>query len=119
MTSRQRFQVDIKQNHQPFVRELMNKLGNVSSADAIGFLIETQINAALARLEPVFRVSQPATEIPRSATDNLQHVANCNKPQQHQPQDEARSHQSSKNVTNSHATPHDDAANALDALLSA
>jgi hypothetical protein len=88
---------------------LMRKLGNVSSADAIGFLIETQMPAALARLEPVLRVSQPATE-------SSQPVANPNKSQQHQPQDVARSHQLS---TASHTTPQDDATNALDALLSA
>ena len=107
-----RLQVDIKPNHQPSVRELMQKLGNVSSADAIGFLIETQMSAALARLEPVLRVSQVATESP-------QHVANPNKRQQHQPQDVTRSHQSSKNVTTTHSTSQDDATNALDALLSA
>ena len=90
----------------------MKKLGNVSSADAIGFLIETQMSAALARLEPVLRVSQLATESP-------QPVANPNKPQQHQPQDVPRSHQLSKNVTTTHGTPQDDATNALDALLSA
>jgi hypothetical protein len=111
-----RFQVDIKPNHQPFVRQLMKKLGNVSSADAIGFLIETQMSAALARLEPVLRVPQLATSSPRSATENLRSVTGCTTPQQDQPQDVARSHQLS---TASHTTPQDDATNALDALLSA
>lgn len=107
-----RFQVDIKPNHQPFVRDLMNKLGNVSSADAIGFLIETQINAALARLEPGFSAPQLAAESAHS-------VASSTTAQQEQPQNVVRSHQSSKPVTVNHTTPHDDAANALDALLSA
>jgi hypothetical protein len=107
-----RFQVDIKPNHQSSVRQLMKKLGNVSSADAIGFLIETQMTAALARLEPVLRVSQFVTESP-------QPVANLNKPQQPQPQDVTHSHQSSKNVTTTHSTLQDEATNALDALLSA
>ncbi len=112
MTSRQRFQVDIKPNHQPYVRQLMKKLGDVSSADAIGFLIETQMTAALARLEPVLRAPQLATESP-------QPVANPHKPQHHQPQNVTRSHQLSKNVTTTHSTLQDDASNALDALLSA
>jgi hypothetical protein len=57
-----RFQVDIKSNHQPAVQELMQKLGGVSGADAIGFLIETQISAALARLEPTFRIDESVTK---------------------------------------------------------
>lgn len=111
-----RFQVDIKPNHQPFVRELMNKLGNVSSADAVGFLIETQIYAALARLEPVFGVPQLPTQSSRSATERPRSVTGSTTPQQDQPQDVARSHHVS---TASHTTPIDDAATALDALLSA
>ncbi len=104
-----RFQVDIKPNHQPYVRQLMKKLGNVSSADAIGFLIETQMSAALARLEPVLRVPQLATENPRSVASSIN--------QQHsQQQNVTHSHQPS---TGSHTTLIDDAANALDALLSA
>jgi hypothetical protein len=107
-----RFQVDIKPNHQPFVRQLMKKLGDVSSADAIGFLIETQMGAALARLEPVLRASQLAPESP-------QPVANPFIPQQHKSQDVARNHQPPQPSAVSHVTPHDDAASALDALLSA
>ncbi|HEY9596391.1 MAG TPA: hypothetical protein V6D33_01815 [Cyanophyceae cyanobacterium] len=103
-----RFQVDIKPNHQPCVRQLMKKLGNVSSADAIGFLIETQMTAALARLEP-FGVPQLTTENPRT-------VANSTNQQHSQQQNVTRSHQPS---TGSHTTPIDDATNALDALLSA
>ncbi len=60
-----RFQVDIKPNHQPFVRQLMKKLGDVSSADAIGFLIETQMSAALTRLEPMFGDYCPRASKPR------------------------------------------------------
>lgn len=114
-----RFQVDIKPNHQPFVRELMNKLGNVSSADAIGFLIETQINAALARLEPVFGLPQLAAESSRSVTESPHSVAGSTTSQQEQPQNVVRSHQSPKPVTVNHTTSQADAANALDALLSA
>ena len=111
-----RFQVDIKPNHQPYVRHLMKKLGNVSSADAIGFLIETQMTAALARLEPVLRVSHLTAENPLCATETSRAVTNPSKPQQHYPQDVARNQQI---TTASHTTPIDDATNALDALLSA
>jgi hypothetical protein len=111
-----RFQVDIKPNHQPFVRQLMKKLGNVSGSDAIGFLVETQISAALARLEPAFRMSQLATESSHSATENFRSVAGSTTPQQDPQQDVARSQRLS---TASHTTPQDDATNALDALLSA
>ncbi len=90
----------------------MQKLGNVSSADAIGFLIETQMSAALARLEPVLRVSHVAPETP-------QPVANSNKPQHSQQQSVARNHQPPQPSAVSHTTPHDDATNALEALLSA
>ncbi len=54
-----RFQVDIKSNHQPVVQELMRKLGGVSATDVIGFLIETEVRAALARLDPMHPVTQP------------------------------------------------------------
>jgi hypothetical protein len=111
-----RFQVDIKPNHQPFVRQLMKKLGDVSSADAIGFLIETQMSAALTRLEPMFGVPQLPTQSSRSATENLRSVTGSSTPQQDQPQDVARRHHVS---TATHTTPIDDAASALDALLSA
>jgi hypothetical protein len=47
-----RFQIDIKPCHEPLVRDLMQRLGNVSPVDAIGFLIETQMGTALARLDP-------------------------------------------------------------------
>lgn len=80
----------------------MKKLGDVSSADAIGFLIETQMSAALARLEPVLRVPQLATETPRSVASSTN--------QQHSQQ---------QNVARNHQPPQDDATNALDALLSA
>ena len=90
----------------------MKKLGDVSSADAIGFLIETQMSAALARLEPVLRAPQLAPESP-------QPVANPFIPQQHKSQDVARNHQPPQPSAVSHVTPHDEAANALDALLSA
>ncbi len=111
-----RFQVDIKPNHQPFVRQLMKKLGDVSGADAIGFLIETQISAALARLDPAFRMSPAATESSHSATQNLHSVAASTIQPQYQPQDVARNQQF---LTPSHTTSQDDASNALDALLSA
>jgi hypothetical protein len=111
-----RFQVDIKPNHQPFVRQLMKKLGDVSSADAIGFLVETQISAALARLDPAFGVTQIVTESPRPATENLRSVTGSTTTQQDHQQDVARSYQLS---TVSHTTQQDEAANALDALLSA
>lgn len=104
-----RFQVDIKPNHQPYVRQLMKRLGNVSSADAIGFLIETQMSAALARLEPVLRVSQLATESPLCTTETPRSVASSTNQQHSQQQSVARNPQ----------PPHDDATNALDALLSA
>lgn len=94
----------------------MKKLGNVSSADAIGFLIETQMTAALARLEPVLRVQQLATEIPLCATETFRAVTTPSKPQQHHPQDVARNQQI---TTASHTPSQDDATNALDALLSA
>lgn len=109
---KQRLQVDIKPNHQTAVRALMKKLGDVSGADAIGFLIETQMSAALARLEP-FHVT------PQRSTDTPQAVVKTDNPPQRQPQEVVRSHQSHKPVTASHTTPQDDAANALDALLSA
>jgi hypothetical protein len=111
-----RFQVDIKPNHQPFVRHLMEKLGDVSGADAIGFLIETQISAALARLDPAFRMPPAATETSHSATQNLRSVAASTTQPQYQPHDVARNQQLS---TSSHTASHDDATNALDALLSA
>jgi hypothetical protein len=101
----QRFQVDIKPNHQPIVRRLMQMMGNVSSADAIGFLIETQMSAALARLEPSFSVSQIATDKAQGVTHSF-----------NQQQEAANSRQK---PTPSHTAPQDDAANALDALLSA
>jgi hypothetical protein len=109
---KQRLQVDIKPNHQMAVRALMKKLGDVSGADAIGFLIETQMSAALARLEPFHVMPQRSAENPQVV------VRNDNAPQR-QPQEVVRSHQSPKPVTASHTTPQDDAANALDALLSA
>lgn len=100
----------------------MEKLGDVSGADAIGFLIETQISAALARLDPMFKL-QSATENFRSVTGSLtqqqespQSSTFSHEQTQHQPQDVARSQQLS---TSSHAMPQDDAANALDRLLSA
>jgi hypothetical protein len=100
-----RFQVDIKPNHQPSVRQLMKKLGDVSGADAIGFLIETQISAALARLDPAFRVTQIATEKPHSATGFTKQ------------QQEVTHHRQTPAV--SHVTPQNEAADALDALLGA
>jgi hypothetical protein len=100
-----RFQVDIKPNHQPFVRQLMKKLGDVSGADAIGFLIETQISTALARLEPTFRTTQVATEKSHSATD-------CIKQQQ-----EVTHHRQTPTI--SHVMQQSEAADALDALLGA
>jgi hypothetical protein len=101
----QRFQVDIKPGHQSVVKDLMKRLGNVSSADAIGFLIETQISAALARLEPSFSV-------PHFAADKTQGVTHSPKPQHEVTQPRQK-------TTLNHTTPQDDAANALDALLSA
>jgi hypothetical protein len=100
-----RFQVDIKPNHQAFVRQLMKRLGNVSGSDAIGFLIETQMLAALARLEPAFRMTQIATEKP--------HAATCSTKQQQ----EVVHHRPTPAV--SHVMPQSEAADALDALLGA
>ncbi len=94
----------------------MEKLGDVSGADAIGFLIETQISAALARLDPAFRMPPAATETSHSATQNLRSVAASTTQPQYQPHDVARNQQLS---TSSHTASHDDATNALDALLSA
>ena len=111
-----RFKVDIKPNHQPYVRHLMEKLGDVSGADAIGFLIETQISAALARLDPAFRLSLPVTESSHPATQNLRSVAATTV----QPQDPQRDVVNRQQFsTPSHTTSQDDATNALDALLSA
>jgi hypothetical protein len=104
----QRFQVDIKPNHQPIVKQLMQMLGNVSSADAIGFLIETQISAALARLQPDF-------SLPQFATGKVQPVERLPKSQQEVRQEATHYRQI---PTVSHGAPQDDAANALDALLS-
>jgi hypothetical protein len=100
-----RFQVDIKPNHQPFVRQLMKKLGDVSGADAIGFLIETQISVALARVEPAFRVTQTATEKLHSITDFTKQ------------QQEVTPYRQTPTV--SHLMPQAEAADALDALLGA
>ena len=99
-----RFQIDIKPNHQPFVRQLMKKLGNVSGSDAIGFLIETQILAALARLEPAFWVTQSAMEKPHSASGSTK-------------QQEVAHHRQTPAV--SHVMLQSEAADALDALLGA
>jgi hypothetical protein len=98
-----RFQVDIKPNHQPFVRQLMKKLGDVSSADAIGFLVETQISAALARLDPAFGVTQ-------SAWKSLS---------QHQVPPSSRVAHHRQTPAVSHSCPQSEAADALDALLGA
>jgi hypothetical protein len=102
---KQRFQVDIKPNHQLSVRQLMKKLGDVSGADAIGFLIETQISAALARLDPTFRVTHIATEKPHGATGFTKE------------QQEVAHYRQTPTV--SHATPQNEATDALDALLGA
>ncbi|NEP11610.1 MAG: hypothetical protein F6K14_15635 [Symploca sp. SIO2C1] len=42
----------IKPQHQQAVLDLMDSLGGVSVTDAIGYLIQTQILAALERLRP-------------------------------------------------------------------
>ena len=111
-----RLQVDIKPNHQPVVKQLMQMLGNVSSADAIGFLIETQMSAALARLHPGFNLPQFATEKAQSVTrfPNLQQEA---------PQDDTDCRQTatvSHNMQRAdHSLPQNAAASALDALLGA
>lgn len=119
-----RFQVDIKPNHQPVVKQLMQMLGNVSSADAIGFLIETQMSAALARLHPGFN-------LPQSATEKAQSVARFPNLQQEAPQDDTHhrqpatvSHGMPQAVSHSvqradHSLPQNMAADALDALLGA
>jgi hypothetical protein len=118
-----RFQVDIKPNHQPVVKQLMQMLGNVSSADAIGFLIETQMSAALARLHPGFNLSQFATEKTQVVTrfPNLQQEA----PQDdtHHRQPATVCHGAPQAVSHSvqradHGTSQN-AADALDALLGA
>ncbi len=119
-----RFQVDIKPNHQPVVKQLMQMLGNVSSADAIGFLIETQMSAALARLHPGFN-------LPQSATEKTQVVARFPNLQQEAPQDDTHhrqpatvSHGMPQTVSHTvqradHSLPQNMAADALDALLGA
>ena len=81
----------------------MKRLGNVSGSDAIGFLIETQMLAALARLEPAFRVTQMAMEKPHSATGSTKQ------------QQEVAHHRPTPAV--SYITPQSEAADALDALL--
>jgi hypothetical protein len=125
-----RFQVDIKPNHQPVVKQLMQMLGNVSSADAIGFLIETQMSAALARLHPGFNLSQFATEKTQSATEKTQVVTRFPNLQQEAPQDDTHHRQP---ATVCHGAPQavshsvqradhgtsQNAADALDALLGA
>lgn len=63
-----RLQVDIKPGHQPIVKTLMKKLGGVSSADAVGFLIETQGQIALARLEPTAGFSNAPEPKPQRFT---------------------------------------------------
>ncbi|NET55407.1 MAG: DUF3383 domain-containing protein [Symploca sp. SIO2E6] len=45
----------IKAQHQQAVLDLMSSLGGVSVTDAIGYLIQTQILAALERLRPEAR----------------------------------------------------------------
>ncbi len=126
-----RFQVDIKPNHQPVVKQLMQMLGNVSSADAIGFLIETQMSAALARLHPGFNLPQFATEKTQSATEKAQSVARFPNLQQEAPQDDTHhrqtatvSHGMPQTVSHSmqradHSMSQNMAADALDALLGA
>jgi len=119
-----RLQVDIKPNHQPAVKQLMQMLGNVSSADAIGFLIETQMSSALARLHPNFNLPQFATEKAQSVTrfPNLQQEA---------PQDDTHCRQTAS-VSHGmpqvashavqradHSLPQNAAVDALDALLGA
>ncbi len=126
-----RFQVDIKPNHQPVVKQLMQMLGNVSSADAIGFLIETQMSAALARLHPGFNLPQLATEQTRIATEKAQFVTRFPSLQQEAPQDDTH-HRQTATVSHSvpqtvshnmqradHGVPQNAAADALDALLGA
>ncbi|MBE9128205.1 MULTISPECIES: hypothetical protein [unclassified Coleofasciculus] len=61
MSKKQRLQIDIKPNHQGRIRELMEKLGGVSAADAVGFLVETQMNYAMARLQPEFQLQYSAS----------------------------------------------------------
>jgi hypothetical protein len=126
-----RFQVDIKPNHQPVVKQLMQMLGNVSSADAIGFLIETQMSAALARLHPGFNLPQFATEETQFATEKTQVVTRFPNLQQEAPQDDTNhrqpatvSHGMPQAVSHSvqradHSLPQNMAADALDALLGA
>lgn len=98
-----RFQVDIKPCHQPIVRKLMKKLGDVSSADAIGFLIETQINNALARLEPEYTTPQSVAMSIQTATSDGNPPQNSISPRQ---------------VTASRNTmPHSEADDALSMLL--
>jgi hypothetical protein len=119
-----RFQVDIKPNHQPVVKQLMQMLGNVSSADAIGFLIETQMSSALARLHPNFN-------LPQFATEKAQSVTRFPSLQQEAPQDDTH-HRQTASVSHSvpqvashavqradHSLPQNAAASALDALLGA
>lgn len=126
-----RFQVDIKPNHQPVVKQLMQMLGNVSSADAIGFLIETQMSSALARLHPGFNLPQFATEKAQSVTESTQAVTRFPSLQQEAPQDDTHyrqtasvSHGMPQTVSHAvqradHSLPQNAAASALDALLGA
>ncbi len=84
-----RVQVDIKANHKPVVQKLMKKLGGVSAADAIGFLIETQINAALARLDPMTEVSQSVTKSVQFIPPSYEPVSNP-PPQRQQPTQQSK-----------------------------
>ena len=117
-----RLQVDIKPHHQPVVREIQEKLGNVSSSDAISFLIETQKAAALARLEPNFvptfnqSATKSNTESPQFDTkrNNDETVSHAN--HRKNQQKVAANFQA---VTDSYTQQQDVASDALDQLLSA
>ncbi|NEP56375.1 MAG: hypothetical protein F6K31_05040 [Symploca sp. SIO2G7] len=60
---------NIKKQHREIVLVLMDKLGGVSVTDAIGYLIQTQMLAALERLRPDAGYFVP--KHPILATDEL------------------------------------------------
>ena len=102
-----RMTVAIKPQHQPLVEELCQKLGGVSQSNAIAFLIQTQIQAALSRLDPDvnYSVSQQGAVIRQPGTEE------CNKKQS-----SAASHQ--QTTTNHSKTQQSDTELAFSQLLS-
>ncbi len=58
-------QVTIKPKHLPILREIQERLGGVSSTVAIAFLIETQAEAALKRLDPQWQSDEKFHQVPQ------------------------------------------------------